>query len=378
MLKRITIENYKAFKNATTFELRPITVLLGKNSSGKSSICKLLSVLSYVLSDSSKGIFSMLNGEVKLGAMYSELFHTDIKSKLKFDLEFDNGRSMSLNYMMTAGDFFLQEYKICDGENVVEAEFRSKDDNNGKFFNLTKNLFFQEGGFDAEDFRYTVDYIGPVREQARRSLYAMTLDVAELTKVGYRGENTQAILLNSFLDGRELFEEVSEWYRTNMDGQTLDFVRNGEESGSFSLMVKRGKARVNLSDVGEGTNQVLPVITQSFMNGADITIIEQAGLHLHPSAHAHVAYRIAEAAKQTGKTYMVESHSENFVLGLRNMIAHKKLTPADVAIYYIDHDGESATAQLYEIEKDGSMSDWPSGVFAEDFELLKEISKAAR
>jgi predicted ATPase len=114
------------------------------------------------------------------------------------------------------------------------------------------------------------------------------------------------------------------------------------------------------------------------MNGADITIIEQAGLHLHPSAHAHVAYRIAEAAKQTGKTYMVESHSENFVLGLRNMIAHKKLTPADVAIYYIDHDGESATAQLYEIEKDGSMSDWPSGVFAEDFELLKEINKAAR
>ena len=110
MLKRITIENYKAFKNATTFELRPITVLLGKNSSGKSSICKLLSVLSYVLSDSSKGIFSMLNGEVKLGAMYSELFHTDIKSKLKFDLEFDNGRSMSLNYI-----FFFKSIKYATG-----------------------------------------------------------------------------------------------------------------------------------------------------------------------------------------------------------------------------------------------------------------------
>jgi predicted ATPase len=163
-----------------------------------------------------------------------------------------------------------------------------------------------------------------------------------------------------------------------MDGQTLDFVRNGEESGSFSLMVKRGKARVNLSDVGEGTNQVLPVITQSFINDADITIIEQAGLHLHPSAHAHVAYRIAEAAKQSGKTYVIESHSENFVLGLRNMIAHENLNPADVAIYYIDHDGESATAQLYEVERNGSMSDWPTGVFTEDFELLKEISKAAR
>ena len=125
MLKRITIENYKAFKNPATIELRPITVLLGKNSSGKSSICKLLSVLSYVLSDSGKGVFSMLNGDVKLGTMYSDLFYTDIKSKLKFDLVFDNDCSMSLNYMMTAGDFFLQEYKISAGENNVEVEFRN-------------------------------------------------------------------------------------------------------------------------------------------------------------------------------------------------------------------------------------------------------------
>lgn len=378
MLKRITIENYKAFKNPATFELRPITVLLGKNSSGKSSICKLLSVLSYILSEKSKGVFSMLNGDVKLGTVYSELFHTDIKTKLKFKLDFDRQNSLLLNYMMTAGDFFLQEYKVSQGGNVEGVSFKNKDDKKEQMVSLTNNLLFEHGGFKSEDFRFSVDYIGPVREQAKRSLYAMTLDMTDLTKVGYRGESTLAILLNSYLNGKVLFEKVSAWYNEHMDGQTLDFVRNGEESGSYSLIVKRGSAKVNLADVGEGTNQVLPVITQSYMTGSDITIIEQAGLHLHPSAHAHVAYRIAEAAKQTGKTYMVESHSENFVLGLRNLIAHKQLSPADVAIYYIDHDGESATAQLYEIEKDGSMNDWPTGVFAEDFQLLKEISKAGQ
>lgn len=378
MLKRITIENYKAFKNPATFELRPITVLLGKNSSGKSSICKLLSVLSYILSEKSKGIFSMLNGDVKLGTVYTDLFHTDIKTKLKFELLFDHQNSLSLNYMMTAGDFFLQEYKVRQRECVVEANFKNKDDKKGKMFSLTNNVLFKQGGFKAEDFRFSVDYIGPVREQAKRSLYAMTLDVADLANVGYRGENTLAILLNSYLDGKDLFERVSAWYSEHMDGQTLDFVRNGEDSGSYSMIVKRGNAKVNLADVGEGTNQVLPVITQSYMNAADITIVEQAGLHLHPSAHAQVAYRIAEAAKQTGKTYLVESHSENFVLGLRNLVAHKQLAPTDVAIYYIDHDGESATAQLYEIEKDGSMNDWPTGVFAEDFQLLKDISKAGQ
>jgi hypothetical protein len=320
----------------------------------------------------------MLNGDVKLGTVYSELFHTDIKTKLKFKLDFDRQNSLLLNYMMTAGDFFLQEYKVSQGGNVEGASFKNKDDKKEQMVSLTNNLLFEHGGFKSEDFRFSVDYIGPVREQAKRSLYAMTLDMTDLTKVGYRGESTLAILLNSYLNGKVLFEKVSAWYNEHMDGQTLDFVRNGEESGSYSLIVKRGSAKVNLADVGEGTNQVLPVITQSYMTGSDITIIEQAGLHLHPSAHAHVAYRIAEAAKQTGKTYMVESHSENFVLGLRNLIAHKQLSPADVAIYYIDHDGESATAQLYEIEKDGSMNDWPTGVFAEDFQLLKEISKAGQ
>lgn len=378
MLKRISIENYKAFKEPATFELRPITVLLGKNSSGKSSICKLLSVLSYMLSDKSKGVFSMTNGEIKLGTVYSELFYTDIKTKLKFDLEFDNDASLSLNYMMTAGDFFLQEYKIRKGENLTGVTFKNQNEITGKLFNLTQNEILIGGGFNAEEFRFSVDYIGPVRNQAIRSLYATTLNVTDLSRVGYRGENTTAILLDSYLYGQDLFNEVSTWYHDNMDGQILDFARNGEETGSYSLIVKRGKAKVNLADVGEGTNQVLPVITQSYMNTADLTIIEQAGLHLHPSAHAHVAYRIAEAAKQSGRKFIIESHSENFVLGLRKLVALKQLRPEDVAIYYIDHDGESATAQLYEIEKDGSMKDWPTGVFAEDFQLLKEISKAAQ
>ena len=378
MLKRIRIENYKAFKEPATFELRPITVLLGKNSSGKSSICKLLSVLSYMLSDKSKGVFSMTNGEIKLGTVYSELFYTDIKTKLKFDLEFDNDASLSLNYMMTAGDFFLQEYKIRKGENLTGVTFKNQNEIAGKLFNLTQNEILIGGGFNAEEFRFSVDYIGPVRNQAIRSLYATTLNVTDLSRVGYRGENTTAILLDSYLDGQDLFNEVSAWYHDNMDGQILDFARNGEETGSYSLIVKRGKAKVNLADVGEGTNQVLPVITQSYMNTADLTIIEQAGLHLHPSAHAHVAYRIAEAARQSGRKFIIESHSENFVLGLRKLVALKQLRPEDVAIYYIDHDGESATAQLYEIEKDGSMKDWPTGVFAEDFQLLKEISKAAQ
>jgi predicted ATPase len=44
MLTNISIKNYKAFENAT-IELKPITILLGANSVGKSSIIQLILML---------------------------------------------------------------------------------------------------------------------------------------------------------------------------------------------------------------------------------------------------------------------------------------------------------------------------------------------
>ncbi len=38
----IGVKNFRAFKSTTDFELRPITLLLGPNSTGKSSLVKLL------------------------------------------------------------------------------------------------------------------------------------------------------------------------------------------------------------------------------------------------------------------------------------------------------------------------------------------------
>lgn len=45
MLKSITLENYKCFKDRTTIDIAPLTVLCGVNSSGKSSILKSLLML---------------------------------------------------------------------------------------------------------------------------------------------------------------------------------------------------------------------------------------------------------------------------------------------------------------------------------------------
>lgn len=45
MLKTIKLKNYKSFKDETTIEIKPLTILCGVNSSGKSSIMKSLLML---------------------------------------------------------------------------------------------------------------------------------------------------------------------------------------------------------------------------------------------------------------------------------------------------------------------------------------------
>ncbi len=49
MLKRIRLNRFKAFKDTGHVELKPITVLAGPNSSGKSSILQSLLLLKQTL-----------------------------------------------------------------------------------------------------------------------------------------------------------------------------------------------------------------------------------------------------------------------------------------------------------------------------------------
>ena len=42
ILKKISLNNFRVFKDKTDFELAPITILTGANNSGKSSVLKAL------------------------------------------------------------------------------------------------------------------------------------------------------------------------------------------------------------------------------------------------------------------------------------------------------------------------------------------------
>lgn len=376
MLEQIQFRNYKAFAGEECLEIRPVTILIGKNSSGKSSLCKLLPLFENITSGNMNSVLLLNNLNVSLGSRYEDLFHNNITTDLQLGLQYSNGIKLSATYVMSEGAILVYEYSAQVGERIKEKRFTEGQSKLEVFQGLINEHVFNEIGINKIDVRFHVDYIGPMRIDPSRIISFEGLK--KYATVGIKGENTYSILLNSYLQKDSLFEQVSLWMEENLEGQKLVIEQNSPSSGTYSIYIQRNGIKVNIADVGQGLGQVLPIIVQSYMKSEiDIAVVEQPALHLHPAAHAKVAYRLAESALETGKKYIIETHSENIILGIRKLISDSKsaLSSKDVVIYFVDTDGESAYLDKIEINEAGELSSWPTGIFGDGFDLMAEIMK---
>ena len=162
-------------------------------------------------------------------------------------------------------------------------------------------------------------------------------------------------------------------------------LNKGEDT--FSLVLQNPKnpnVTINIVDVGTGIAQILPIVVQRhFESVAEIRgrieIVEHPELHLHPGAHGSVADLYVEAANKLSARFIIETHSENFLLRIRRSVAEGKLDAHHVIIYWVNDDPESAhQVQPIYVNEDGSVDTWPTGVFAEDFEEVRAIRKAQK
>ena len=86
MLKELKLSNFRLFDDEVTVRFRPITVLIGRNNSGKSSIIKFLLMLKQSLSKDSPLFLNPQGDEVNLGN-FSGLQNSSLKKQnLQFKL----------------------------------------------------------------------------------------------------------------------------------------------------------------------------------------------------------------------------------------------------------------------------------------------------
>lgn len=372
MINKIYFSHYKPFNGTEEIEVRPITLIVGKNSSGKSSILKLFPMFSNMLSMSLQYPLLLCNNGISLGSEYADLFHKRSTSDLKFALDIDDDIHIAADYYQS-GDIALASISTQKGDKIVDRDLAS---DKSMIRGLLDLDALSELGIDFFDLKQDVNYIGPFRVQAPHNVVFQGFD--NLLKVGYNGEGAYNMLLNSYKSDKVLLNNVSAWMKENMEGQSLEFTNIHNNNGSYGLMVVRDDFKVNANGVGQGLAQVLPIIVQSYIAGKNsINVLEQPALHLHPAAHSKLAQRLAMSAIENKCRYVIESHSENMLLGFRYMVANPEIsfTKEDLVIYFVTETHAGTYLKRIEVDENGDLSEWPTGVFGEAFDLLCEINK---
>lgn len=390
MLRSIQLKNYKGFEDSGEIVFKPVTILFGKNSSGKSSICKLLPVLRDALQNSDQPLPLVSKEGVRIAYRYEDLFRNLMFSDiLEFDLKFRDGTYVAPAFVMREGEFYNKpmsanydgrvahvrriRFSSVKGEDVTESignvDVRVR--NKSKFI-LNQSSDLQS---KLKDNQFNVNFIGPIRSVAPH--FISKSDAYLIKQRDANGEYTYHELTKSACDDNALVAKVSEWFTEHMDGYEIVMNQVFEPlMDGFVPSVKKGPLTLHLSEVGEGITQVLPIITQSFLEEPNtFTVLEQPALHLHPAVHAAIAERLALSSKETGQKYVIESHSHNLLLGFQRMVANPNIpfNSDDIIIYFVDSEDGKAVLKPITIDPDGTLSDWPAGVFEEDFELTKKI-----
>ncbi|MCT4709575.1 AAA family ATPase [Enterobacteriaceae bacterium H11S18] len=130
------------------------------------------------------------------------------------------------------------------------------------------------------------------------------------------------------------------------------------------ISVNQEAVNLELTDVGFGISQVLPILVQAYLSPANsITIIEQPEIHLHPKMQAWLTDALIKIALSSSKKFIIETHSDALVRRLRLRIVDEEssLSENDVAVYYLERNKIDYRTEMKRIEvtPDGDIS-WPS------------------
>ena len=121
-----------------------------------------------------------------------------------------------------------------------------------------------------------------------------------------------------------------------------------------------GTDMVNIADVGIGVSQVLPVVVALIAaNPGQLVYLEQPELHLHPRAQVALAQVLADAAKR-GVRVVVETHSSLLLLGIQTLIAEGNLSPELVKLHWFSRNEDGVTeVSSADLDDVGTYGEWP-------------------
>jgi predicted ATPase len=358
MIESIQLTNFKCFEQQNVV-LKPLTLLAGLNSSGKSTIIQAFLLLrqSYLENLLPKTGLT-LNGKLaQLGTAKDVLFEEADVDEIGFELKDDLPASLKLRLA------YREESDI-----LALSGFEST----GDIWKM--NLF-------GDEFQYLrAERIGP-----RTSFGMSDYEVRHHRQIGSSGEFVAHFLS---LFGSEIVEleglrhpaasantlqsQVEAWMTEISPGVRLSVKRFSEMDlmtfgVTYSLGHQVASSEYRPTNVGFGITYALPIVVSVLSaRPGSLVIVENPEAHLHPRGQVKMGELLCQASA-SGIQVLVETHSDHVLNGIRLTVQGRKAAPSDVAFYHSRWElgGKSPTLTLLTIDENGKLPEWPEGFFDE-------------
>ena len=417
MFTQLKLTNFKAWEDTGDVVLKPVTMLLGTNSSGKSTLIQSLLLLKQTVQSPDRSIHLNLGGDemndlFNFGG-FENVLRQGASSMRQFSLSFSFCSHVPSR--ISQGDFFcsygqnsaggvtIQDWLVKTNDRHFRSIRREKgaysimvDDESqprdkGRHLSPERSVSLSaeaiamlgQDGAVLEDLSLSIRrelenivYLGPLRRKPERDY---VWNKSKPGEVGSDGHRAIDVLLSSALmkgeDQNRIIEGVSKWLVRMKVADKLEVKQLGR-STRYEMVIHRDGIETNLRDVGIGISQVLPALTIAYFAQSGSTIIlEEPEIHLHPLAQSVLAELFVEVSKERNIQFIVETHSEHLFRRMQTLIAKQQITPNDAAMYFVERDGKTATMRPLKLDDFGRVQNWPNGFFGD---ALGETREQAR
>ena len=391
----LRVANFKGLREEQTIVIKPLTLFVGPNSSGKSSCIHALAALAQTVKLAGDPRPLILDDEfaqvhlgrfievihsksysdgIELGVELGEVDFTQCDEKLQTSraqakgsatFKFRSTKTTQDTYLDTAdfriGDIqFLAKkvgktYEIsepqsghklrAERQSGLELDWRLAVTQRVSFMRAFTPLTFLQRALTTE-LRRTL-YLGPFRQAPLRRYPTRG---ATPNEVGSQGEATITLLANETVQSRSRshIKQIASWLKLCGLAKDLDVARVARSDLFDVTITLQDDDSLPIADLGYGLSQVLPVLTQcSFAPDNSTLLFEQPELHLHQLAARPLAKVFIQTVKQKNAHVVIETHSPDMVLQVVRELRAGTIPLADVAIYRVSRsDGRTRVKEI--------------------------------
>lgn len=399
-MKKIYIKNYKGFTEQI-IALKDVNFFVGENSTGKTSILKLINIL-----NSREFWFheQFNNTEVELG-YFDEIINkntTDKFFRVGIEVPYDEKDSIrrvliefkeyktipkvaSIKYQSDSADYLMKitpkqiHYRVKKKSESSFLEWSQDFNFTQKYkkidipyskipmfilFSLVENEFDNKAKhstapFAAEPILYKrYLWLAPIRAKAKR--------IYESYEVKYspEGEHIPSLLNDLFVnstkkDTSRILKILNQFGKeSNLYDQILIKNFGTKKTSPFEIVVRYDDTEIKLPNVGYGVSQSLPLIVEILSSKKFCFSIQQPEVHLHPKAQAAFGSFLYNAAIKDDNVFLIETHSDFTINRFRyNLSKNQKDEEISSQVLFFERGKKTNTICHMEMNKDGAFID---------------------